>query len=323
MSLGNKRGGDAVSNHYEVKLENDRLLQTPEFVEFLVKHQGQHIVLHPINEGHCLRSAGVYDIIDLFDYASVTIDTCNALESHDVYKIHNAHWSHWFSAIDGFDFTHSCEWNRRCVFGALYGRPSSGRLGIAGFLAKNFDQKSKILTNFDFSNSDSRSLFDLQRLYEWDSSAPVYLDILNDCKYISPYQYRRGSYCQTNALSYEYRHFFIDVVVEAVTQGQSFFPTEKIVRAILCRRPFVVMATQNYLDYLHQMGFHSFNEFWSEDYDGYQGKERYRRILELLTDLGARPQSHLVDTYYDMKFQLDHNFDLLVSRGYTTDLSCI
>lgn len=312
-----------MSNFYEIKLENDRLLCLPEFVEFCVANQNQNIALRAINEGHCLEHTGVYHILDLFHFRSVTIDTCNALESHNVYQINNQGWYHWLTSITDFDYAYDRTWNQRYVFGAIYGRPSSARLGLAGFLAKKFGPESLILTGFDFSNSDARAQFDIHRLFEWDIDAIHYTGILNNGKYRSKHYYQRGSYCQNNTLSHEYRHFLIDVIVEPVVEGKSFFPTEKLTRTILCRRPFIVMASKNYLDYLHQMGFHSFNEFWSEDYDGYDSAERYRRILSLLTDLGNRPLHDLMNLYEAMTFQLDHNFDLVTNRQFLTDIRYI
>ena len=32
------------------------------------------------------------------------------------------------------------------------------------------------------------------------------------------------------------------------------------------------------MEYMRQMGFQTFYQFWDEDYDGYEGKERYVRI---------------------------------------------
>jgi hypothetical protein len=52
----------------------------------------------------------------------------------------------------------------------------------------------------------------------------------------------------------------------------------------MCHRPFIVMGSKNFLIYLRQMGFKTFYEFWNEDYDGYEGKEKYLQILKLIDD---------------------------------------
>lgn len=312
-----------MSAFYEIKLENDRLLEIPELVEFCVRHQGQDITLRPINEATCLTTSGVYAILDLFEFRSVTIDTSNPLECHDRYCVNLGFWDCWFAHISEFDREFDYSWNERCLFGAVYGRPSAARLGLAAFLAKNFDHESLIQTKFDFATSDSRSLFDVLRVFEWDPDALQSIDLLNNKKYFSGYQYQRGTYQHSNPISRVYKNFLIDIVVEPVVQGRSFYPTEKLSRAILCRRPFIVMASASYLDYLHQMGFHSFNEFWSEEYDGYDSVSRYQRIKDLITELAHRPRKQLLDLYYQMTWQLDHNFNLLVNQAYNKNIQAI
>jgi hypothetical protein len=305
---------------YELKLENDRLYKISEFVEFCVRNQGQDIQLIVNNEGHCLRNSKVYDILDLFKFKSVDIITCNILEEHNSYNIQNSNWDYWLTNIEDFDYSYDYNWNYRHIFGVVYGRPSAARLGIAGHLVKYHDDLSTIQTKFDFLYADSRSLFDLHRLYMWDVNALEYVKILNNNKYFSSEEYIKGKYFQKNKLSHLYKNFLIDIIVEPVNEGISFYPTEKLTRAILCKRPFIVMASNNYLDYLHQMGFYSFNEFWDEDYDGYSAADRYLKILDLIDKISSWPQSKLIDLYYSMTYQLDHNYNLIVNKLYNASI---
>ena len=92
---------------------------------------------------------------------------------------------------------------------------------------------------------------------------------------------------------------------------------------MLCRRPFVVMASADYLEYLRQMGFHTFAEFWDESYDGSDGADRYKKILELIDHLASWPKQRLVDVFYASQYQRDHNFDLLTSHKFSTDIVAI
>jgi len=312
-----------MKNSYELKLENDQLLMIPEFVEFCVTNQNQDITLQVNNEGHCLSHCGVYDILDQFKFNSVEILTANILEKHSVYKISYPAWFFWFTNIQKFDFDYDYTWNQKKVFGCIYGRPSAPRLGLASFLAEKHQDKSLIVCKFDFSTEDSRKMFDLERLFSWDPGSLSRLPILNDQNFFTETHYEKGRYSQSNTISHTYKDFLIDIVSEPVCQGNSFYPTEKIVRAMLCKRPFIVMASENYLDYLHQMGFHSFNEFWSEEYDAFEGKIRYEKILQLIDEIAKKTPQQLLELYYSMTFQIEHNYSLIVEQSYSTQITQI
>ena len=137
---------------------------------------------------------------------------------------------------------------------------------------------------------------------------------------VNPEIYVKGQFHWHNPVSRLYKSFMIDIISEPVCQGKSFYPTEKIARCILCRRPFIVMGSKNYLDYLHQMGFYSFSEFWDETYDGFDGADRYRKILELIDKMATKSKQDLIDIYYASKFFLDHNFDLLANKKFKKNI---
>ena len=64
------------------------------------------------------------------------------------------------------------------------------------------------------------------------------------------------------------------------------------------------------------MGFRTFNDFWNEDYDGYEGKDRYVKILELIDMLAQKSTDELERMYWDMQYTLDHNYNLLLTQTY-------
>jgi hypothetical protein len=102
-------------NFYELKLENDQLLDVTNFFKFCIDHQGKDIVLQVNNEGHCLTYCGVYDILNMFKFNSVKINTSNALEKSDRYTINSA-WDIWLTNIDDFDFSYDYTWNHKKIF---------------------------------------------------------------------------------------------------------------------------------------------------------------------------------------------------------------
>ena len=233
----------------------------------------------------------------------------------------NEGWHHWLHQTQDFDFSFDFDWNESKIFGCFYGRPSAPRLGIAGHLLRHHANVSDVHVQFDFANPDNRSQFDLERLFVWHPQSLENLFLLQGIK--THYDYHKGHYVQSNSLSHAYKSIMIDIISEPVCNGRSFYPTEKLARAVLCRRPFIVMASRNYMEYLRQMGFHTFGEFWDESYDGFDGGDRYVKILDLIDDLGRRNHQQLVDIFYASQYQRDHNFDLLITRNFQTAITAI
>lgn len=312
------------SPQYELKLENDKLLNIPEFVDFCIVNQHKDIVLDVNNEAHCLDFTGVYEILKQFKFESVTLNTCNALEDHPDYIIKKQNWYQWLTRtrIQDFDYDHDLSWDETKIFGVFYGRSSAPRLGLAGHLLRHHNKISTVLTQFDFSSQDSRRLFDLERLFAWRLESLYNLELLSHNPR-SPYFYQKGRYSQNNPLSHAYKSIMIDIISEPVCEGNTFYPTEKFVRAVLCQRMFIVMGSRNYLEYLHQMGFHTFNEFWPETYDGFDGKCRFTAILDLIDSLSNQSHQRLKDIFYASQYQRDHNFNLVTQQRYHRQIEYI
>jgi hypothetical protein len=92
---------------------------------------------------------------------------------------------------------------------------------------------------------------------------------------------------------------------------------------MLLKKPMIVMGSQDFLGYLRQMGFKTFNDFWDEDYDGYAEHNRYQKILDLTDQIAQYSKDVLEDMYRKMQPVLDHNYNLLMSRSYNTAITKI
>ena len=92
---------------------------------------------------------------------------------------------------------------------------------------------------------------------------------------------------------------------------------------MLLKKPMITMAARDQLMYLRRMGFKTFNDFWDEEYDGYEGTDRYKKILELLDSLAKKSIIELNSMYLDMQHILDHNYKLLIERKFITDTQTI
>ena len=90
---------------------------------------------------------------------------------------------------------------------------------------------------------------------------------------------------------------------------------------MLLKKPFIVFASQNYLDYLHQMGFKTFCNYWNENYDGFSERDRFIKILKLIDSIVAMPSHELKSMYNDMQSVLDHNYNLLLSQQFSKNIT--
>jgi hypothetical protein len=298
-----------------------------ELLDFLILNQGLDIEILTNAEGCCARTVGLYSLLDRFRFNSVTITTANALEQHPIYTIEINHGGYMYVERQVDSKYHT--WNQSYYFGTLYARPLWHRIGIATHLETKHKDKSTVGFVANAADVDSRPLFEIQQLWNHDPATAA--DFLTQTDTL-PWTHKNiGQYCpgRPNTSDYIddtldlYRTFLIDIVAESFTSGNCLFVTEKTIRPMVMKKPFIAMAAGNYLDYLHQMGFQTFNDFWSEEYDGFTGADRYVKILTLIDDLADKSLSELVEMYQAMQYVLDHNYHLLLSGSYNKNIKLI
>jgi len=310
---------------YPLGCTSDRLWDVPGLIQYLAQNQHKSISIDVQPEAICLYSLGFYKILDCFNFESVTIHTWNPFEKHLQYTIKYKGDNFWFDRQA--DITVSqCEYTGNKTFLCLYHRPTAGRLALAGYLHKHHAASSLIHFSTD-TDDDSLIQFEFDKLLSWHlpslENASKLLPTLPIL--LSPRDQYTGSlgYFYTDPLTELYREILIDVVVESHVAGNTFFPTEKTVRPMLLGKPFLVFASCNYLVYLRQMGFRTFSDFWSEDYDGHEGKERLIRMLSVLDTIAAMTASQREAMYWDLQYTLQHNQNILKQRKWSNNIKLI
>jgi hypothetical protein len=298
----------------------DSIWSQHRLIKFLVESQHKSIEIHTNGEGYCCDAMGLYDLINLFKFESVSIFTTNPLESHPCYKIikQNLFGALKVSTVIPEQYH---IWNKKSIFGTVYHRPNWYRTGLASYLLNNHAKKSSVGFIAPTDNLTARSEFDLVNLYVNDpNSLKNFATIMyqlpmahslsipwipGPCPKAETFDFA------TLNLKEAYVNFLVDVVAETFIHGRSFFPTEKTSRPMQYKKPMLVMSSRNFLHYLRQLGFKTFYEFWSEDYDGFEGRDRYLKILQIIDDLAQLPTSTLEQMYKDMQPILEHNYNLL------------
>ena len=300
-----------------------------ELLDFLVQHQGENIIISTNGEGCCAQSIGLYKLLDLFKFKSVTIYTLNNIEYHAAYSIRGLGGGAGFRFFETTNESAEYEkfhfWNTRYIFGVLYNRALWHRIGLASYCHQR--HKSNTLLNFGSNphDIDSRKLFEIQQLFNYaPNSAKHFMQCMHELPIkIAPnddYVVVTRTDEHTRQSADYYTSFLIDIVAETFTSGRSFFPTEKTVRPMLLQKPFIIMGPKCFLIHLRQMGFRTFHDFWDEEYDGFTGVERYTRILILIDNIAMMTIPELTSMYAKMQEILEHNYNLLINKTYTTNI---
>lgn len=316
-----------MSGKFTLIPANNYIWNQDEFIKFLIEHQGQPITINTNNEGVCLETAGVYRLLEQFNYTNVIIYTANWLETHPIYKILPQQPRKFFN-LSHVNYQSLHSWNKQKIFGCFYNRPLWHRIGLAAELQQHHNEQSLINVRANPHCNDQRMLFELTELFKYaPESLPAVTKSMTawPCQVENTDTYTVGN--STNGHSDQIAHFYpnflIDVVAETWIHGRSFYPTEKTIRPMLLKKPFIVMGSRDYLAYLRQLGFWTFDHFWNENYDGYSDRDRYIQILELINLLAKKSKEELYDMYCEMEYVLEHNYNLLKTKKFQPSVKFI
>jgi hypothetical protein len=312
-------------NKFTIASTSDKIWNHSNLLSFLIANQHGHVEIDIEPEAICLENLGVYKLLDKFSFKQVDIKTWNPLETHPVYHILYKGHNFWFNRVEKIDpLLHT--WNQRKLFYCLFGRPTASRLGLASHLYSNYKNQSCLHFSAT-TTADELIQIELDKLlsYNINSIEPAGILIKQlPLLLSSPDNYTKyNGYVYADPLTDLYRDILIDVVAESHVLGNTFFPTEKTIRPMLLKKPFIVFGSRDYLDYLHQMGFRTFNDFWSEDYDGHEGPDRFIKILTLIDNLAKKSFAELQKMYQAMQYTLNHNYNLLQTQTYNKTITKI
>jgi hypothetical protein len=116
-----------------------------------------------------------------------------------------------------------------------------------------------------------------------------------------------------------YNQTAYSLVAETNFSNEYNFYTEKIVKPILARRLFVVIAGRHYLKNLRAMGFQTFDGIIDESYDNIENnQDRWSAALTQVHWLMAQDQSVVLDKIQRI---VDHNHAHIESHNWYTEFS--
>lgn len=287
------------------------------------------VELNTNNEGICLNNVKFYEILDYIcekfniDKKSVTIYTKNALEHHDNYNIviKSNHWLIDSKKYAQLYYQPISKQSQLKTLGCFVGQVNWKRLIVSSWLFNNY--KDKCLMSFNYRNSDADKLLsDLTIVNFYNSSCieeavgflkqtPIYVDNLYHFKNTN-ITYEEHWKNVLNLLKF-YDQFFLDLVVETYSMGNTFFPTEKSIRPFIAKTPFITVGPVNFLTNLKKLGFKTFNRWWDESYDWCEGVHRINEIKKVIAKIMLWPNDKLLSTLDEMSEVLEHNFGVYMN----------
>jgi hypothetical protein len=107
------------------------------------------------------------------------------------------------------------------------------------------------------------------------------------------------------------KKYLFEITFETMTLGTTFTPSEKTVRTIVAKKPFVVYAPRNFLANLRNLGFQTFGDLWDESYDILEGPPRYRALMKIVQETASLPPAEQLALHQVGQNICNHNHKIL------------
>ena len=115
----------------------------------------------------------------------------------------------------------------------------------------------------------------------------------------------------------DYRSTLVEIVLETLFDDDRLHLTEKSLRPIACRQPFILVATHGSLQYLRNYGFKTFGSVWDETYDTIEDPyQRMQGIIRTMREITAWSDVQRRDNVQLMAQIADHNHHHFFSEGF-------
>lgn len=282
-----------------------------------------HIFLTTTTEGPCLESVGLFNLLDeicdRYNYPKnqITIYTANWLAHHDQYRVikqdNMDEVKEWPSMSDlprkkfSDGFKH---------FGHFINHGNIYRLQLGSYLFAHHRlqtlQTYHYKADFDY-HRDFIGLEDLvfrgtdvpeiHRAIDLLSNSPIMLDA------VDTYPIPTGN----TGLYHHYKDFFVEIVCQTFSKGQTFYVDEKLWRPMLLKTPFMVQGSSNTIVNLRKLGFQTFDRWWDEGYSEDPEDCQVSAVIENIKRLGNLSIDQLEKIYQEMTPALEHNYELAMN----------
>ncbi len=153
-------------------------------------------------------------------------------------------------------------------------------------------------------------------------------DIETNSDVITPnFVFRKGSWCTSikkeltdrkdinilGDMPEEYYHSGIELVGESYTDKGCCL-SEKILRPLFYKKPFIVMASRGYHTFLEEEGFYLYTELFDYSFDRGSFKVRFNSLMSQMKRILETPIEHLKTIIDNIQYKLDFNHELIKQK---------
>jgi hypothetical protein len=104
------------------------------------------------------------------------------------------------------------------------------------------------------------------------------------------------------------------VALETVVNYPEVFLSGISFKGIINKRPFIIFGVPGTIKYLQSLGFQTFSDFWSEEYDNIHDiEDRVDAIMTILQDIATKSPDELKTMAQAMSEKLEFNFQHLIT----------
>lgn len=261
-----------------VRANGDSWVNSAEVADQLINVRHTDWVCFDTNaEGISLGHSGILDFINQWvdntghSKDQVVINSPNTYEKTPYQNINQA--DNHFLQLSGHYYTEVADIDCASkLFGFFVGRHTSDRDLIAQDILNNY--------RLQFVTSVMKTSYAVS---PWSQLVQTISSIDN----VSVRDQYKGNIDTNLSLLKYYDQFQIELVAETMCAGVTFFPTEKTFRPVTGRRPFLIYGPVNFLTNLRQLGFRTYHECWSEEYDQLNGIDRWQAIRNTIDNIIA------------------------------------
>ena len=111
----------------------------------------------------------------------------------------------------------------------------------------------------------------------------------------------------------EYLYSGIELVGESYTDKGCCL-TEKVLKPLYYKKPFISMASRGYHTFLKNQGFYLYDELFDYSFDNSPFKIRFNSLIIQMKNILNLPTKKLKSKLNNIKFKLDHNHELIKQR---------
>ena len=118
-----------------------------------------------------------------------------------------------------------------------------------------------------------------------------------------------------------FQQAFLHIVTETVFDYPNVWISEKTIKPIINKRPFILVSSAGCLQNLREIGFKTFSEFWNEEYDSIVDPNcRMREIFKIINQICALSIHEIQDMCTRMEDILEYNFNFYYTKFKNEEL---